>query len=318
MAEASERPPLRWVFGAREQRGRFLVYWVRDPLVGSLNFTLHFGLRLLPIDVCSWLGGLMGALAKYRYLESDARARALWQRLRPNEADEASTDAAMGRLWRSVGRTMAEFSVLDRMWPAGRIDTVGYEHVAEAQASGRPIIGMGVHLGNWETIPVAALAHGFRGASIYIPPDNRIDHYIANLARDRLKGAYLKASRNAAFEAIELLKNGQNLLMYVDESIRGRVWAPAFGRRLRPQGNIANIVRIARAANAIIVPLYSVRLDGGARFRVTALPSLKLVDTGDRDADLMANVAMIDALIDPIIRDNLDQWFYALDFEFDG
>jgi lauroyl/myristoyl acyltransferase len=60
-----------------------------------------------------------------------------------------------------------------------------------------------------------------------------------------------------------------------------------------------------------------VRVEGRARFKVTVLPALDLVQSGDREADLMANIAMIDALIDPIIRAHLDQWFYGLDFEFD-
>jgi len=50
---------------------------------------------------------------------------------------------------------------------------------------------------------------------------------------------------------------------------------------------------------------------------VTVLPPLTLVETSDRDADLLENVAMIDALIDPIVRAHLDQRFYVLDFEFD-
>ena len=31
----------------------------------------------------------------------------------------------------------------------------------------------------------------------------------------------------------------------------------------------------------------------------------------------MANLATIDAVLDPVIRANLDQWFFGLDFEFE-
>jgi len=50
---------------------------------------------------------------------------------------------------------------------------------------------------------------------------------------------------------------------------------------------------------------------------VTVLPRQPLVETSDRDADLLENVAMIDALIDPIVRAHLTSGFYVLDFEFD-
>lgn len=318
MADANDAPPFGWIFDTGERRRQAFRYWVADTTLGLLNTGLHYGLRLLPISACSALGGMMGAFAKYRYRESDVRARKAWKRLRPDEADEASTDAAMKRLWRNVGRTMAEFSVLDRLWPSGRIAVTGLEHLDAARATGRPLMFLGLHLGNWETIPVALLAQGLRGASIYIVPDNRFDHAVANRARDRIGGAYIKAGRNAAFEAIKFIRRKkQCVLMYVDELARDRVWAPAFGRPLRAEGNIAYIQRLARVAGAIIVPLYSTRVHGQARFEVTILPPLKLIDTGERDADIMANVAMIDATIDPIIRAHLDQWYYVLDFEFD-
>src|SRR6185437_4169737 len=244
--------------------------------------------------------------------------RKLWKHVRPDEADEASTNAAMTRLWRCVGRTMAEFSVLDRLWPAGCIAVTGLENLDAARATGKPLMFLGLHLGNWETIPVAMLAQGLRGASIYIVPENRFDHAVANRARDRIGGAYIKADRNAGFAAVTFIrKKKQCILMYVDELARDRVWAPAFGRQMRAEGNIAYIQRLARVAGATIVPLYSARVRGQARFQVSILPALKLIDTGDRDADIMANVAMIDAMIDPIIRAHLDQWYYALDFEFD-
>jgi Kdo2-lipid IVA lauroyltransferase/acyltransferase len=318
MAEANGAPPLAWFFATAERRRQAWRYWIADTAVGLLNMGLHYGLRLLPIDACSALGGVLGALAKYRYPASDARARKAWMTLRPNEADQASTDAAMRRLWRCVGRSTAEFSVLDRLWPAGRIAVDGLDYLTTARATGKPMIGMCLHLGNWETIPAMVLANGFKGASIYLPPDNRFEHFVVNRARDRLGGDYILASRRTGFEAIRtLVRKNQGILMYVDESVRGRVWAPAFGRPLRPQGNIAYILRIARLTGAIIFPIYSVRVVGGARFKVTVLPALELVQTGDRDADLMANIAMIDTLIDPIIRAHLDQWYYVLDFEFE-
>ena len=307
MAEANGAPPLAWFFATAERRRQAWRYWVADTATGLFNMGLHCGLRLLPIDACSTLGGVIGALAKYRYPASDARARKAWMTLRPGEADQDSTDAAMLRLWRCVGRTMAEFSVLDRLWPAGRISVDGLDYLKAAHAAGKPIIGMSLHLGNWETVPVMALANGFKGASIYLPPDNRFDHLVVNRARDRLGGDYIIASRRTGFEAIRtLVKKNQGILMYVDEFVRGRVWAPAFGRPLRRQGNIAYILRIARLTGAVIFPIYSVRVEGRARFKVTVLPALDLVQSGDREADLMANIAMIDALIDPIIRAHLD------------
>jgi Kdo2-lipid IVA lauroyltransferase/acyltransferase len=68
--------------------------------------------------------------------------------------------------------------------------------------------------------------------------------------------------------------------------------------------------------DAVIIPIYCVRLDGRAQFKVTALAPLQMACGGDRHADVMTNVARLDAVIDPIIRAHLDQWYYLLDFDF--
>lgn len=315
MAE-TPRPPLRAFLGNAEQRRWAVKYWLRDPAVGVVNFAIYFGMRLLPIDVASAVGARLGAFARFRYPQSHARARKLWMTLRPGEIDK--TDEAVGRLWRNVGRTMVEFSVLDRLLKAGRIDIVGLENLDAALATGRPLIGLGVHLGNWEAIGAAMLSLGLQGGSIYEPPENRFDHMIANMARRKLPGKPILARQNAAAEAFILLtRKKQQVVIYADELARGRVWAPAFGRPLRTNGNIGNAVRLARMSNALILPLHCLRLGEQARFRVTIWPTYDPVRTEDRDADLLANVAAIDALIAPLIREHLDQWFFGLDFEFE-
>jgi KDO2-lipid IV(A) lauroyltransferase len=122
-----------------------------------------------------------------------------------------------------------------------------------------------------------------------------------------------KAAR-AGYRA--LIREKAIFIFYVDAIVDGRVPAPAFGRDLGTTNNIANAVRLARAANAELIVLYTVRLGDEARFKITCLPPVAQLLTDDRDADLRANVATVDGIISPIVRAHLDQWFYALDFEF--
>lgn len=312
----SNVPRPGWMFSGNAERRNFaLRYWLRDPVVGVLNIGIHYGLRLLPIDACSAVGAQLGALAKYRFPQSDARARKLWLKTRPQDA--AQVDAAVRRLWRNVGRSMAEFSVLDRLWRAGRISVKGKEHLDAAMASGRPFIVTGLHLGNWEIPGLTMLALRIPGVSVSMPQDNRFDMIVANAARDRIGGGYLLVDNRSGFAIAKVLKSGKNVLLYIDELARGRVWAPAFGRPLRKQGNIAYGVRLAKMTNALVVPAYGVRLGEQARFEMNILPPMELVTTGDDEADMMTNIARLDALIDPIIRANLDQWFFGLDFDLE-
>jgi KDO2-lipid IV(A) lauroyltransferase len=317
LAETPEAPPLRWLVGDARQRRIARKYWLRDTAVGVLELLLYRLHRLAPIDFCSWFGGLIVHGTRHLYPESEKRARTTWAVLRPQETNQAAVDAAMTRLWKCVSRTMMEFAVLDRLWAAGRIIFEGEQHLARARAQGKPILLAALHLGNWEVIEAAGFAHGYIGSSIYEPPENRFEHRIALEVRARFGAKSIPPGPAAARAVLRALKERDGpSLIFVDEFIRGRVQAPAFGRRHRSDGNIAYIVRLAAMCDAVVIPIYCVRLGGRAQFKVTALAPLEMAYSGDRKADVMTNVARLDAIIDPIIRAHLDQWYFLLDFDF--
>jgi KDO2-lipid IV(A) lauroyltransferase len=319
VTEVAKAPPLHWLLGNVEQRRIARRYWLRDPVVGTAELALHILMRLLPIDACSASGAALTRLTRHIYPASEARARKAWSMLRPEESDPASIDAAMDRLWCNVGRTMHEYSILDRLWAAGRIEVSDIEHLDRARDQGKPILVTPVHLGNWEVILVTGIACGHHGSGIYEPPQNRFEHRIANAVRVRYGARFVAPGPNSTREAVRELKARKGpFIIYIDEFIRGRVQAPSFGRPLRPDANIAYAVRLAAITDAVLIPAYCVRLDDGARFKVQFLPALDLARTGDRAADIAENVKRLDAVIMPIIRAHLDQWYFVLDFEFEG
>lgn len=322
MADVTSTPPLRWLFGDAEQRRKAFRYWIEDTFVGVIDLGIHFGLRLLPIDWCSRIGIHLGLFGRVRYPRSDARAHKAISRFFPGAGTEAATAAAVTRLWRGVGRTMAEYSILDRLWRAGRIEVEGVEHLDAARAAGRPRLVMGLHLGNWETIPPTLIAVGHPGSGIYLPPDNRFDHYISVIARERYGAKLVAPGPHTSRAALQALKANEGIfIIYVDEFIRGRVQAPALGRPISASGsgsNLAYVARLAGMSNAAIIPAYCVRKGEGAHFKVTFLPAVDLQRTSDRMSDTDVNVGRLDAVIDPLIRTHMDQWFYVLDLELES
>lgn len=79
---------------------------------------------------------------------------------------------------------------------------------------------------------------------------------------------------------------------------------------------MAYVARLAVMTGAEIIPAYCVRLGDRARFKVTFLPPVALVRERSQAA-LMTNIAAINGVIEPIVREHLDQWYYTLDFEFE-
>jgi KDO2-lipid IV(A) lauroyltransferase len=292
-------------------------HWLIDPLFGAMDYALHYGMRLGPVALCSAIGGGLGALAgRYRFRAWSRRAADNIARLKP-ELDAPMRDRAVARMWAQIGRVMAEFSVLDRLWPQGRVTTAGEAHVTAARAAGRPVLVMGLHLANWEVIAPTLTRLVDPLYFIYQPPRNRFQHRIAVGVRRRCGAILLPPSLTSTRRAYAgLVEERASLLMFVDELVKGRINAPAFGRPPRARGNIATVVRLAQASGAVVIPAHVARRGAGARFHVTFEPPVALAP-GDDAATLAANVARLDAIIAPIVLAQLDQWFMLHDFRFD-
>jgi KDO2-lipid IV(A) lauroyltransferase len=213
---------------------------------------------------------------------------------------------------------MTEFSVLHRLWDAGRITVEGVEHLDNARSAKKPILVACLHLGNWEVIPLTGIALGHCGSGIYMPPQNRFDRKIAVRAMQRYGAVLFTPGPGAMRAAIKALtERAGPFVIFIDEYVRGHVFAPAFGRPLKPEGNIAYVARLARMTGAEIIPAYSERLNDSAYFKVTFLPPVNIARGSNRDADLMENVVRINSVIEPIVMANLDQWYYLLDINLD-
>jgi KDO2-lipid IV(A) lauroyltransferase len=319
MTDRIEIPPIRWLFGRPEQRRTALQYWVRDTAQGLLNTAIHEGLKALPIDACSALGAVMGKIASLRYSESDARARRAWCALRPEQSNPAALDAAMDRLWAGIGRTMAEFSVFNRLWPAGRIAVEGLEHMEAARATNRSVLGLWLHLGNWEVIGLTCIANGYPGTSFATTRPNRFDDRLVMRARKRYGAKIIRTGPGAMRSAVRVLNKTKGfLVIFVDGADEGPVAAPAFGRTLRTDNIVAFVARLARITNAVIIPAYCLRINGRPHFKVTFCPEIELVRDGDDDAALLTNVSRINTVIEPIVLAHLDQWIPLVGLNLDA
>jgi Kdo2-lipid IVA lauroyltransferase/acyltransferase len=309
MADGTDTIPIRWLFRSSDRRRRAIQYWVASRAKGLLIAALYEGLRALPIDACSGVGAMMAKSASSRYSELDARARENLRQIRPEESDSASIDATMSRLWRSVARTKAELSVLGRLWRVGRIAVEGKEHLDAARAANRPILGVVLHLGNWEAMGVACCAIGYPVAALYTPDENWFEEQFKAKMQKRHGAVLIPAGPGAMRVAVRTLnkKCGQ-FGIFIDEVLGGRQSAPAFGRPLRAEGNIAFAARLAWLTKAEVIPAYCLRIGDQARFRVTFRPPVELVRDGDRDLALLTNVGRINAVVESIVRPHLDQW----------
>jgi Kdo2-lipid IVA lauroyltransferase/acyltransferase len=283
------------------------------------DINLYRVMRSLPVAAVSRMGAALGQiLGRRAHPPVDARVAAALRRLCPELAlDRKALEAAQVRLWANVGRVYAEFCVLHKIVPEGRVSIDDPATFDAVVGDGRPIILTFVHLGNWETMPFQLAARSPRpAAGLANPlPSNRARAQVAALQRGRLAGTELTVDGNVWRRAVQHLEQpGGVLLMAVDEQVQGRVSVPFSGRTFDARSNLSKIVRIAARTGATILPLYSERL-AGARFVTHVLRPVEFEPNRKLSLEEQwQRVAAIDAQFQPAVMRLIDQWFGLLEY----
>lgn len=273
---------------------RFSIAWMR-----------HAPWRLAE----AYAGLVSRKLAPKLYTAATQRARVNVARLRP----DLDAEAALAEMWDNTARSFLEVPRAIRLFDEGHVEIQGAEHLAS-----RPLIVAALHLGNWEMVGLAMVRAGAPPVAFYQPPSS--DLRTRTVVAERIKGGgrLLPLGRDAARPAMNaLLRDRDVLLVFPDEHQHGRVAAPSLGRGPRQGGNIEYAARLARATGAPIVVGWCRRLPG-TRFRVEFLPPMEVPRSADREADVRAGTAALDAIIEPIILANLPQWLMLPDWKPEG
>jgi KDO2-lipid IV(A) lauroyltransferase len=193
--------------------------------------------------------------------------------------------------------------VLDRLLPEGRVEVEGGERFEAARAGGRGVVLLGLHLGNWEVATPLLASLSAPPTTFYEPPESRSRDYLSRRIRRRLGAVLLPLGLSGFKPALAALAAGEPVVLFADETRGGLVQAPFFDRPPHRRGNLALAVRLAREAGTLVQPGYVLRTEG-ARFRAVFLPPFQPTD------DLAADVAGLNALIEPVVLAHLDQWYY--------
>ena len=272
------------------------------------------GLRCFPLSAVSAFGASLGHLFA---LQADLRGQLWFKRIQRNilalspQTSPRDARASAYRLLRNSGRVTAEFSVVDRFAPAGRVRIVGGEHVDRRT---RPVMLIGLHLGNWEIACLPLCLKGIPVTALYGPPADPTVHRLAVAARNRLlsgaEGSQLiAASPRAMRQLVRAAEQRQNLLIYVDEERAGLIWNPPLGRSLPYRGNRMMAARMALKYGYEILPTYVIR-KSGAHFDVIVGAPLEFSATGDALCDSHRLADEISAHNELWVRDHLDQWYW--------
>jgi KDO2-lipid IV(A) lauroyltransferase len=150
------------------------------------------------------------------------------------------------------------------------------------------------------------------GMSVACAPvawESRGQTWIINDMRRRAGMRFLRQDRGGIRAAYEELKTGGLLAVFVDEARDNRLMAPLFVRPPHAEGNLAIAAKLARRTGCNIVLWHVTRLPEG-RFRVNFSDGIALPES---PSGVLDDVAFLNAIIEPVVLDHLDQWFWLDD-----
>ncbi|GEM_PF-4486684 len=299
---------------------------LRKPTVGEkTELWMSYVMRHLPLKWTSAIGGHLGARFGRRGI---AKAEDWTARIHTNLeriggiADAAERERLIVEHTRRIGEIYAEFTILHRMAPEGRLEIIGQEHLA---SSSRPIIMFSGHMGNWELIGHLLQLTGRPASVLYSPPDNPVRHYLAVKARlgwQRERGnlELVPATPHAIRLLDSALANGRNLLMYVDEERDGQIWAPGLGRHIPYSGNRWLTARLAARHGVDLVPAH-VEYKGNTEYRIIIHPKL-VTEDHDEQARARSLADQMSQYLETWIRARPEHWYWLgwldLDKPFQG
>ena len=222
------------------------------------------------------------------------------------ETTEAERRRIASQMWENLGRTFAEFFHVQQILAEQRVALEPFDKF-EAIVAGGPFVVCTLHLGNWELASQAGLRFGLPLAGVYQKLTNPlVDRWLYEHRRPLYPGGLFDKSPATSRALIKLSRAGGYPAFVADLREARGVEVPFFGRPAWSNPFPALIARVAG------IPLYAaavVRRDG-AHFVMRVEP-VEVPRGGDRDADVLATTAAVQARFEQFIRDNPEQWMWA-------
>jgi KDO2-lipid IV(A) lauroyltransferase len=212
----------------------------------------------------------------------------------------------------NLGRLLAEFCLFPR-YTRENVSRVavydGLENYVAARDRGKGVLFLTAHFGGWEIGSFVHSLHGYPIREVVRPLDNP---YI-----DRLVERYRTLHGNSTFGKQEFargllaaMRAGETVGVLMDTNMTPPqgVFVPFFGVSACTASGIA---RVALRTDAAVVPAFTIWDSTAGKYRIHFEPALKLIGTGDDDADAVANTAQFTRVIEDFVRRHPDQWLWV-------
>ncbi len=191
------------------------------------------------------------------------------------------------------------------------LSKVTFEHeeiLHQALQSGKPILFVTAHYGNWElgTLAIAAKFH-IPLSVVGRPLDWAWADRILRATREQF-GVRMIPKQNAMKAMIRAMKAGEALGLVVDQNTASKQGEliDFFGHKARHTPAAAIL---ARKFDAVVIPVFS-RTENDRHWTVTFHTPLPVRKSDDPDADILDQIRRQAAVTEKVIRQKPDEWLW--------
>ena len=272
--------------------------WLTDR---GLRALIWLALRL-PLRFRLWLMGRLVArviapIAGYR-TRAEANLTHVWPDM-PAETVRRIADAVAD----NAGRTMIEnYGVAElraRMADAP-LGGAGLAAVEEARATGRPVLFVTGHYGNFEAPRAALVARGYQIGGLYRPMSNPFfnAHYARNM--HALSGPVFEQGRRGTMGLIRHIREGGMAVLLFDVYDSAGATFDFLGQ---PAPTLTSAAEIALKTGALLVPFFGIRGPDGVQFTC-------VFEAPIEHSDALTMTQEMSRRLEARIKDDPTQWFW--------
>jgi len=282
-----------------------MLDWLLCALVKSAGWCLC----RVPPGAAVWLGERLGALA---YWLQPKRTRigllnlraAFDGRLMPRQARRI-----LRASYRQLGAGLVELlrlPVMDTAYIDRYITIEGRGRFEQAAASGKPVILLTGHYGNWELSSIAAALYGFPVVALARAQNKFPRLYRLLVSYRESKGATIVQKGGAMKRLIAALEARRLVGIVADQASRQGVFVPFFGR---PALFATGPFELARSRRALLVPVFIHRRRGPFH-RIVVEPPFELARDAPKTEAIYAGIERFAGALSRNITDDPGQWLW--------
>lgn len=187
------------------------------------------------------------------------------------------------------------------------VDVEGVENFQAGIAKGKGLLSIVAHFGNWELMTIAGPMYLKPMYIVYRPLDNMVIDNVVEYVRT-IQGNDLIPKGGLGKTIMDLLKANHLIGILSDQNVSSRegVFVDFFGR---PACTGAGLAVMAMRSGSPVLPAFMARQKSG-KYKFIIKPTIEAVCTDHYENDLVVNTQRFTKIIEDIIREYPDQYFW--------